>query len=115
MDDATILDLYRNELGEPRARHYVHFTPGSRRAFSTGEFFERTVALAGAFEELGVEVCIRSEELGDVWLVPRYTGRDRKEITPEHAATIHHLLAAFPGARVVSFDRAAGDDKETSA
>jgi hypothetical protein len=35
-----------------------------------------------SFKALGVEVLLHSETYGDVWLVPAYTGRERKEITP---------------------------------
>jgi hypothetical protein len=58
-----------------------------------------------SFKALGVELCIRSEELGEVWLVPHYSGQARKEITPEHAATLRILLEAFPGGRVTSFGK----------
>lgn len=68
-----------------------------------------------SFKALGVEVCMRSEAFGDVWLVPEYTGRDRKEITPEHAATICRALEAFPGSQVVAFEKNPKPDKETRA
>jgi len=55
-----------------------------------------------SFKELGVEVCLRSEALGEVWLVPERTGQDRKESTPELAATIVRVGSAFPGSRVVA-------------
>lgn len=58
-----------------------------------------------SFKALGVEVCLQSDAIGEVWLVPEYTGRDRKEITPEHAATLRLIVDAFPGARVVAFDK----------
>jgi len=58
-----------------------------------------------SFRALGVEVCIRSEDYGDLWLVAAYTGQPRKEITPEHLATIARMLDAFPGSRVVAFDK----------
>lgn len=60
-----------------------------------------------SFKALGVEVCLRSEDFGEVWLVPRYTGQDRKEISPEHAATLRLLLDAFPGARITAFEKPA--------
>ena len=41
--------------------------------------------------------CLRSEAYGDLWLVPAYTGQPRKEITPEHAATVMRVLSVFPG------------------
>ncbi len=54
MGDATILDLYRGEVAEPRDEHYLHFFPGGRTVWSTRAFFERTVSLAGALRELGI-------------------------------------------------------------
>ena len=67
-----------------------------------------------SFKALGVEVCLRSEGVGELWLVAGYTGKDRKEITPEHAATLHHLLQVFPGSQVVSFDKNPNPDKESN-
>lgn len=58
-----------------------------------------------SFKALGVEVCLRSDALGDVWLVPEYTECDRREITPEHAATLRLIVDAFPGAQVVAFEK----------
>jgi hypothetical protein len=57
------------------------------------------------FKALGTEVRFEAEGLGEWWLVPEHTGKPRKEITPEHAATIARVLNVFPGARVVSFER----------
>ena len=68
-----------------------------------------------SFKALGVEVCIRSEDYGEVWLVPEYTGHDRKELTPEHVATISRVLEAFPGSRVVSFEKSPKPNKEADA
>jgi hypothetical protein len=59
-----------------------------------------------SFKALGVELCLDLGEAGPVWLVPRYTGQGRKEITPEHAATLRLLLDAFPGARIAAFEKA---------
>jgi len=64
------------------------------------------------FKKLGVEVCLESEAFGEVWLVPEYTGADRKEITPEHTATIARVMEAFPGSKVVSFEKSPKPDKE---
>jgi len=58
-----------------------------------------------SFKALGVEVLLHSETYGDVWLVPAYTGQPRKELTPEHAATIARVLSVFPGSHVVSFEK----------
>jgi hypothetical protein len=59
-----------------------------------------------SFKALGVELCLDLGEAGPVWLVPAYTGQARKEITPEHAATLRLLLDAFPGARIGAFEKA---------
>jgi hypothetical protein len=59
-----------------------------------------------SFKALGVELRLDLDEVGPVWLVPRYTGQERKEITPEHAATLRLLLDAFPGARIGAFETA---------
>jgi len=67
------------------------------------------------FKKLGVEVCLSSEAYGEIWLVPTYTGSDRKELTPEHAATISRVLEAFPGSRVVSFEKSPKQEKEADA
>lgn len=64
------------------------------------------------FKKLGVEVCLESEAFGEVWLVPEYTGRERKELTPEHAATIARVMEAFPGSKVVSFEKSPQQGKE---
>jgi hypothetical protein len=60
-----------------------------------------------SFKVLNVTVLLRSEDCGDVWLVPAYTGRERQELTPEHAATIARVLSIFPGSHVVSFEKTA--------
>ena len=41
-----------------------------------------------------------------------YTGSGRKEITPEHAATICRVLEAFPGSQVVAFEKNPKPEKE---
>jgi hypothetical protein len=58
-----------------------------------------------SFKALKVEVCIHSDDCGDLWLVPDYTGQPRKEITPEHLATIARVVDAFPGSRIVAFEK----------
>jgi hypothetical protein len=59
-----------------------------------------------SFKALGVELRLELDEVGPLWLVPRYTGLARKEITPEHTATLRLLLDAFPGARIAAFEKA---------
>ena len=54
---------------------------------------------------LGVSVCICSEDVGDVWLVPEYTDKDRLELRIDHAATLTTICAAFPGAKVTEYLR----------
>lgn len=56
-----------------------------------------------SFRALGGSVCICSEDVGDVWLVPEYTGKDRLELRIDHAATLTAICAAFPGAKVTEF------------
>jgi hypothetical protein len=46
MDDRIVLDLYRHEVGAPRAEHYAHWTLEGRRVLSTEAFFTRTCAFA---------------------------------------------------------------------
>ena len=58
-----------------------------------------------SFKALGVEVLLRSDTYGELWLVPEYTGKERKEITPEHAATVMRVLSVFPGSQVISFEK----------
>jgi pyruvate/2-oxoglutarate dehydrogenase complex dihydrolipoamide acyltransferase (E2) component len=58
-----------------------------------------------SFKALGVEVRLHSETYGELWLVPAYTGKPRKELTPEHAATVMRVLSVFPGSHVVAFEK----------
>ncbi len=66
-----------------------------------------------SFKALGAAVCLKTPHLGEVWLVPRYTGRDRRELTLEHVATLYHVLAVFPDAQVVAFDTTPSSDEES--
>ena len=58
-----------------------------------------------SFKELGVDVCLASDDIGEVWIVPEYTHRNRKELSIDHAATLAALCAAFPGAKVSAFEK----------
>jgi hypothetical protein len=58
-----------------------------------------------SFKALGLEVQLHSETYGELWLVPAYTGQPRKEITPEHAATLMRVLSVFPGSHIVAFEK----------
>ena len=64
-----------------------------------------------SFRALNATVCIRSEDVGDVWLVPEYTDKDRFELRIDHAATLTAICAAFPGAKVTEISR---EDPATS-
>ncbi len=68
-----------------------------------------------SFRALNATVCIRSEDVGDVWLVPEYTDKDRFELRIDHAATLTAICAAFPGAKVTEISRDAGDPDEPGA
>ena len=63
---------------------------------STGDILRANVKSGTA---LGVEVLLHSDVYGDVWLVPAYTSQDRKEITPEHAATVMRVLSVLMATR----------------
>ena len=124
-------DLFGNPLPEPKAPRRVE---GTAPVPSGGELGRRPQGEAGptepderaplrglttedieSFKALRVEVCLSSEAFGEVWLVPEYTGQDRKEITPEHAATICRVLEAFPGSRVIAFEKNPKPSKEADA
>lgn len=64
-----------------------------------------TDAEVASFKALGVEVCIRSDALGPVWLVPEYTDTGRTELSVEHSVLLTAICAAFPGAKVVAMNR----------
>jgi hypothetical protein len=64
-----------------------------------------------SFKALGVEVQLESEAFGEIWLVPAYTGADRREITPEHAATLARVMSVFPGARVTAFHKSTNSER----
>ena len=63
-----------------------------------------TAADVASFKALRVEVRMHSDAVGELWLVPAYTGKPRVEITPEHAMTLMHVREVFPDAQVTSFE-----------
>ena len=73
-----------------------------KQAAFTAEGLPSEIEVA-SFKALGVEVAITSAEIGEVWLVPKYTDANRKEITPEHLLTLCRLITAFPGCHVSEF------------
>jgi hypothetical protein len=64
-----------------------------------------TDADLASFKTLGFEVRLATEELGDVWIVPAYTGAERHELSVDHAALIAAVASAFHGARVTALVR----------
>lgn len=64
-----------------------------------------TDADIASFKALRLEVRLATEDVGDVWIVPAYTGADRHELSVDHAALIAAVASAFPGARVTSLVR----------
>ena len=51
------------------------------------------------------EVRLATSRVGDVWLVPEYTGSGRKELTYGDARVLALVASTFPGAEVVTFER----------
>lgn len=104
---------------EPRTRPPSHASPLPRPSLaseprrSAGHELPSirsvTEADVTSFRERGLEVCVESEPLGELWLVPTYTGQDRQELTIEHAALLAAVGAVFPEARITSLRRPSRD------
>lgn len=118
-------DLFGDPIYEPKKRR--HKTPSqqrptaARRSLPPPKPIEKPEPLRGftpedidSFKELNIEVRLKSEEFGGLWLVPRYTDQDRLELTPEHAATIYRVLQAFPDAKVAAFKKTSIQNKESN-
>jgi hypothetical protein len=58
-------------------------------------------------ERAGLEVQLISESelIPDIWLVKKYTGKSRTEITYQSASTIRMIADVFPGARIVAINK----------
>ncbi|MGE0327856.1 MAG: hypothetical protein AB7S68_36430 [Polyangiaceae bacterium] len=56
-----------------------------------------------SFKTLGVEACFATKDFGELWLVPEYTGQDRKELSVEHAMLLVAVSGVFPEATLKSF------------
>lgn len=67
-----------------------------------------------SLKSLGATVCIESDTIGALWIVPEYTGADRRELSIEHAATLAAICAVFPGARLVAFEKPARTSPDAS-
>jgi len=112
-------DLFGNpvalpeELPKPVAQAITAATPrpASEPAIDVDQLRGFTTEDIESFNALGVEVQLHSETYGELWLVPSYTGKPRKELTPEHAATVMRVLSVFPGSHVVAFEKTAREAK----
>jgi len=58
-----------------------------------------------ALEALGIELCVRTDAVVELWLVPAQTGAPRNEMTFRDAAAVAAMCAVFPGAEVTQFRR----------
>jgi len=114
-------DLFGNVLpDEPPPKKLATEKPSSPKPSPVSEQLagERDAPLVrnltdedvASFKALGVEVCLASEEIGEVWIVPEYTEQERRELRIDHAATLTAVCAAFPGAKVTSFEKLAKAD-----
>ena len=92
-------------LVPPRGPHSADAADSAPAIIDTDQLRGLTHDDIESFRALGAEVRLESEVFGELWLVPVYTGDARKEITPENAATILRVLSAFPGSRIVSFEK----------
>jgi hypothetical protein len=116
-EPASAKDLFGNPVPPPPASSKPKVTDSPSSPEPVADAGSDPVAVArsplrglttedvASFKALGVEVCLHSEAYGELWLVPAYTGQLRKEITPEHVATIARVLDAFPGSRVTAFEK----------
>jgi hypothetical protein len=108
-------DLFGNPVALPEeppkpkpaasAMTAVSARPASEPTIDVDQLRGFTTADIESFKALGVEVQLHSDTYGELWLVPAYTGKPRKEITPEHAATVMRVLSVFPGSHVVAFEK----------
>ena len=60
-----------------------------------------TAADVESFAALGCEVKFSLPGGATFWLVPTYTARDRREITPEDMLKLDQLRQTFPGSRTL--------------
>jgi hypothetical protein len=58
-----------------------------------------------SFQALDVEVRVEADDIGELWLVPAYTGSGRQELSLEHAALLATLCSALPSARITALVR----------
>ena len=70
------------------------------------------IAQAERLEHRGIELCISTPQLGELWLVSEYTCNRRRELSFEHAAQLAQVLTAFPDIQLHSFDHFTTQPKE---
>jgi len=58
-----------------------------------------------ALEKAVEEIHLVSEDLGDLWIVRKKTGKDRLELSFSEMSTLRLLVDSFPGARIISVVR----------
>lgn len=49
------------------------------------------------------DVHLRTRHVGDIWLVPKYTGSGRQELTYADAQILGHVRRSISGAEVIEF------------
>jgi hypothetical protein len=107
--NAVARDLFGNPVAETRPPGAPPPTARIETAADRREDVPIVRSLTDAdiasFKTLGFEVRLATEEVGDVWIVPAYTGADRHELSVDHAALIVAVASAFPGARVTALVR----------
>jgi len=91
---------------------HIASKPGAEPTIDVDRLRGFTTEDIESFKALGVEVQLHSEIYGELWLVPAYTGKPRKEITPEHAATVMRVLSVFPGSHVVAFEKTTNPERQ---
>jgi len=62
-------------------------------------------ASLASFKALGVTLGLDLGPAGKVFLVPEYTGRDRLELSVDHAALLISLCTMFPRATITEIER----------
>lgn len=101
-------DLFGAHIQPPlagRPAHTAPLAPGEAPAPQPPLVRSVTDEQIASFKALGVEVCIRSEVIGPIYLVPEYTGAPRAELSIEHSVVLTAICSAFPGAKVVEIRR----------
>jgi len=91
---------------------HIASKPGAEPTIDVDRLRGFTTEDIESFKALGVEVQLHSEIYGELWLVPAYTGKPRKEITPEHPATVMRVLSVFPGSHVVAFEKTTNPERQ---